>query len=342
MSITARITRPAADDRRATKSYRLRRAATPYLFVGPIVAVFALFYLWPTILTVGSSLFTWGILNPWQTQSPADWNFAGTGNYSQTLADPAFWNAALNSAIWLVVFPTLVLALSFPLAILIWWAPRGGGLFRSVFILPLTISMTAAGVIWSFFYNPDPNKGVLNAVFSWFGLDNLSFTLGPLEFHAGHWLSDPGVLHLGFADIRFVNLFIIVAAVWTFVGFGVITFSAGLTSVDAELLDAAKVDGASRMQLVRHVIAPSLRPSVGVVAVISIIFALRTFDIVYVTTGGGPATDSQVLAMLVWEQVFQFLDSPQGGLAAAVAVLMSAVMVVIAVPYIRTTLRGKS
>jgi len=340
--MTARTTRSAAHDRRATKSYRLRRAATPYLFVGPILVVFAMFYLWPTLLTVGSSFFTWGILNPWQTQSPAEWDFVGLGNYGETLADPTFWNAALNSAIWLVVFPALVLALSFPLAILIWSAPRGGGLFRTVFILPMTISLAAAGVVWSLFYNPDPNKGVLNAVLSWFGLEDLSFTLGPLEFHAGRWLSDPGVLHLGFADIRFVNLFIIVAAVWTFVGFGVITFSAGLTSVDAELLDSAKVDGATQLQLVRHVIAPSLRPSVIVVAVISIIFALRTFDIVYVTTGGGPSTDSEVLGMLIWDQVFQFLDSPQGGLAAAVAVVMSALMVVVSLPYIRATLRGRS
>jgi len=322
---------------RANSSHRA--AVTPYLFVGPLFLVFALFYLWPTIATVASSAFRWGMLNPWQTQNPADWQFVGLSNYADTLNSGDFWNAALNSAIWLIVFPTLVLATSFPLAILIWNTRRGASFFRSVFVIPMTISLSAAGVIWSFIYNPDVNKGVLNAVLHVFGLDKASFVFGPLELHAGRWLSDPGILHLGFADIRLVNLFIIIPAVWAFAGFGVITFSAGLTSVPAELIDAARVDGAGRLQLVRHVVMPSLRPSILVVGVVSVIFALRTFDIVFVTTGGGPAQDSEVLAMLLWKQVFQFLDTPQGGLAAAIAVLMSVAMIVIAMPYIRATLK---
>lgn len=340
--MTSAVETARHDGRRARRARRsFRAAATPYLFIGPLVLIFGAFYLWPGIATVASSLFRWGILNPWQTQSPADWQFVGLSNYTDTLASGAFWNAALNSAIWLVVFPCLVLAVSLPLAILIWSTPRGASFFRSVFIVPMTISLAAAGVIWTFIYNPDPSKGLLNAILHTFGLDDASFTLGPLEIHAGHWLSNPGILHLGFADIRLVNLFIIIPAVWAFVGFGVITFSAGLTSVPDELLDAARVDGAGRMQLVRYVVMPSLRPSVIVVAVISVIFALRTFDIVFVTTGGGPARDSEVLAMLLWNQVFQFLDSPQGGLAAAIAVLMSVFMIVIATPYLRATLKGR-
>ncbi|MBN9152098.1 MAG: sugar ABC transporter permease [Micrococcales bacterium] len=339
--MTSTVESSRSGDRRAARAHRSHRAAvTPYLFIGPLVLVFAVFYLWPAIATIASSFFRWGILNPWQTQSPADWQFVGISNYGDTLASGDFWNATLNSAIWLVVFPVLVLASSLPLAILIWSTPRGASFFRSVFIVPMTISLAAAGVIWTFIYNPDPNKGLLNAALHLFGLDNASFTLGPLEIHAGHWLSNPGVLHLGFADIRLVNLFIIIPAVWAFAGFGVITFSAGLTSVPDELLDAARVDGAGRIQLIRHVVMPSLRPSVIVVTVISVIFALRTFDIVFVTTGGGPAQDSEVLAMLLWNQVFQFLNSPQGGLSAAIAVLMSVFMIVIAMPYLRATLKG--
>ncbi|MFD5278427.1 carbohydrate ABC transporter permease [Pseudarthrobacter sp. NPDC058362] len=316
-----------------------RSALTPYLFIGPILLVFLGFYLWPAFSTVTSSLFTWGMLNPWQINAPADWEYVGLENYSSTLTSADFWNAALNSAIWLVVFPTLVLAVSFPLALLVWNARRGSGIFRSIFILPMTISLSAAGIIWSFIYNPDPNKGVLNAFLALFGLEDASFTWGPLELHAGQWLSNPGVLHLGSMDLRLANLFVIIPAVWAFAGFGVITFTAGLTSVPSELLDAARVDGAKQSQLIRHVVIPSLRPSIVVVAVVSVIFALRTFDIVLVTTAGGPAKDTEVLAMLLWRQVFQYLDTPQGGLAAAIAVLMSVFMIAISLPYIRATLK---
>ena len=330
------------DATRAAGRRRSSRAgATPYLFIGPLALVFAGFYLWPALSTITSSLFTWGMLNPWQVGVPSDWNFAGLTNYSATLTSDDFWNAALNSAIWLVVFPSLVLAVSFPIAVLVWNAPKGSGLFRSIFILPMTISLSAAGIIWSFIYNPDPNKGVLNALLRIVGLENASFTLGPLDVHLGHWLSNPGVIHFGSFDLRFASIFIIIPAVWAFAGFGVITFTAGLTAVPAELIDAARVDGAKQSQIVRHVIIPTLKPSIVVVAVISVIFALRTFDIVFVTTNGGPAKDTEVLAMLLWKQVFQFLDTPQGGLAAAVAVLMSLGMIVIALPYIRTTLRSQ-
>jgi ABC-type sugar transport system permease subunit len=223
----------------------------------------------------------------------------------------------------------------------LWNVGRGAGLFRTLFIVPMTISLAATGVIWGFVYNPDPQKGVLNAALRAVGLDNASLNWGWLELHAGRWLSNPGVLHLGTVDIRLTNVFVIIPAVWAFTGFGVITFTAGLTSVPAELTDAARVDGANTAQVVRHVVIPQLRPSIVVVTVVSVIFALRTFDIVFVTTGGGPAQDTQVLALLLWQQAFTFLDTPQGGVAAAVAVLMSAALVAGALPYLRSMARSR-
>lgn len=313
---------------------------TGYLFVAPLVLVFAGFYLWPALTTIVSSLFRWGMLNPWQPTDPESWRFVGLDNYGQTLTSGDFWNATLNTAIWVVVFPALVLAISLAVSLLLWNVGRGAGLIRSVFILPMTISLAAAGVIWGFIYNPDPNKGVLNAVLSTFGLQDASLDWGWLQLHLGRWLSNPGVIHIGALDIRLTNVFVILPAVWAFAGFGVITFTAGLTSVPAELTDAARVDGASTLQTIRHVVIPQLRPSMIVVAVVSVIFALRTFDIVFVTTGGGPAQDTQVLALLLWQQAFVFLDTPLGGVAAAVAVLMSATLVIAALPYLKSMVRS--
>ena len=320
---------------------RLERFA-PYVFVAPLLAVFAAFYLWPALVTVLSSFFRWGLLRPWSPVEPDRWRFVGLENYTRTLTDASFWNAVLNTAIWLVVFPLLVVAFSLLVSILVWYTSRGGAVFRTVFILPMTISLAAAGVIWSFVYNADPEIGVLNAVLDKLGILGADWRLGPVELHPGAWLSNPGVLHLGFADIRLTNLVLVIPAFWAFTGFGVITLTAGLTAVPYELVEAAKVDGANAWQTARRILVPSLRRSLVVVGVVSVIFALRTFDIVYVMTGGGPAQDTMVLALLLWQQAFAFLDTPQGGQATAIAVLMSAVLVAGSYPYLRQLLAGRS
>jgi ABC-type sugar transport system permease subunit len=324
----------------ARRPTRLERFA-PYVFVAPLLAVFAAFYLWPALVTVLSSFFRWGLLRPWSPVEPARWRFVGLENYARTLTDASFWNAVLNTAVWLVVFPLLVVGFSLLVSILIWYS-RGGAVFRTVFILPMTISLAAAGVIWSFVYNADPQIGVLNAVLDRLGILGADWRLGPLELHPGDWLSNPGVLHLGFADIRLTNLVLVVPAFWAFTGFGVITLTAGLTAVPYELVEAAKVDGANAWQTARRILVPSLRRSLVVVGVVSVIFALRTFDIVYVMTGGGPAQDTMVLALLLWQQAFAFLDTPQGGQATAIAVLMSVVLIAGSYPYLRQLLAGRS
>ena len=326
---------------------RVRTSANPpgrrsetrqaYLFLAPMLAGFAGFYRGPAQATFLSSFFTWGMLNPWRIEQPDMWVPAGVSNYTTTLTSADFWNAALNTVVWLIVFPLLVVVISLALSLLIWEAKKGTGLFRSAIILPMTISLAAVGVIWGFIYNPDPDKGLLNAGLRLIGVGNADLSLGPLEVHLGRWLSNPGVLHIGDLDVRLTNIMIIIPAVWAFVGFGVITFTAGLTSVPGELLEASKVDGASQWQTIRHVTLPSLRPSIIVVTVISVIFALRTFDIVFVTTGGGPAQDTQVLGLLLWQQAFQFLDSPKAGEAASIAIIMSVVLIAGAMPFLRKT-----
>jgi ABC-type sugar transport system permease subunit len=324
---------------------RVRRRperVAPYVFVAPLLAVFAVFYLWPALVTVLSSFFRWGLLRPWSPVEPARWRFVGLDNYTTTLTDPSFWNAVLNTTSQMVVFPVLVVPFSLLVSILIWYTGRGGTVYRTVFILPMTISLAAAGVIWSFVYNADPQIGVLNAVLDRLGILGADWRVGPLELHPGSWLSNPGVLHLGFADLRLTNLALIVPAFWAFTGFGVITITAGLTAVPYELVEAAKVDGANAWQAARHILVPALRRSLVVVGVVSVIFALRTFDIVYVMTGGGPAQDTMVLALLLWQQAFAFLDTPQGGQATAIAVLMSAVLVAGSWRYLRQLLAGRS
>ncbi len=323
--------------RRARSPWADRTA--PYLFLLPALAVFAVFYLWPAANTLVSSLFRWSVLSPWNPVDPASWDFVGLNNYARVLESGRFWNDVLNTAIWFVVFPLATTVCSLAIAIMIWTARRGGLLFRTIFLLPMTISLTAAGVLWALVYNPD--YGSLSAIVGALGLDRLHVDLGMLQLHLGNWLSDPGRLDLGPLSIRFVNLAVILPAVWALSGFGVVSFTAGLSAIPEEHIEAAEVEGATRLQIVRYVVVPQLRNVLIIVGVVFVIYALRTFDIVWVMTRGGPGTDTETLGVLLWNQALTFLETPQAGEATAVAVLLSAVMVVGAAPYLRQLLEER-
>lgn len=316
---------------------RDRHGRLGYAFALPLLIVFVLFYLWPAFNTVVGSLFRWGLLDAWHITKPGDWDFVDVANYTDTLTSERFWNAVVNTGVWLVLFPVMVTVCALLVSVLIWQVPRGGGIFRTAFILPMTISLAAAGVIWTFMYDPD--FGVLPRLIEFLHLD-FAIDWGPVRFRTSQWLSDPGVIDLGFAEIRLVNVSLIVAGFWAFLGFGVITITAGLTAVPDELVEAARVDGAKTRQIVRHVLVPALRGPLAIVATISVIFSLRTFDVVWVITQGGPAQDSETLAVLLWKQAFVFLDAPQAGVATAVAVIMSAVLIIGASSYLRKLAEG--
>jgi ABC-type sugar transport system permease subunit len=333
--MTTEVERPSNQKTEAPRSRRRDQWWVPYAFLGPLLLVFTLFYLWPAFNTVLSSFFEWGLASPWRIHDPSTWQFVGLNNYVENLTSARFWDAVVNTSIWLVFFPVLVLILSLFISVAIWFLPRGGTLLRTAFILPMTISLAAAGVIWTFMYNP--NFGVIPSFLGVFGLDGAALDWGPIHLRAGQWLSNPGVIDLGVIQIRLINLSLVVAGVWAFTGFGVITLTAGLTAISPELVEAARVDGARPLQIVRHVLVPGLRGSLVIVGTISFIFALRTFDIVWVVTQGGPATDSEVLAVLLYQQAFQFIGD--AGLGTTVAVIMSVVLVLAAYPYLRGVIR---
>jgi len=314
-----------------------RARAVPYLFLLPALAAFALFYLWPALNTILSSFFRWSVLSPWTVVDPGRWQFVGLGNYLEVLGDGRFWNAVRNTLIWLVIFPIVTTAFSLAVAVLVWETARAARIFRTIFVLPMTVSLTAAGVLWALVYNPD--FGALSAAIGVVGLDGARLDLGPLHLRLGEWLSDVGSLSLGITQIPLVNLTVIAPAFWALTGFGVISFTAGLTALNPELVEAARVEGANAFQVVRHIVVPSLRPAMVIVAVVFVIYALRTFDVVWVTTNGGPGTDTEVVAILLWREALAFFDTPSAGQATAIAVLLSGLMVVGAYPYLRSLLR---
>jgi raffinose/stachyose/melibiose transport system permease protein len=325
--------------RRQTTSSGQRRQGRggAYLFILPALVVFTLFYVYPALNTLLSSLFRWGVLSPWQPFAPDTWRFVGLENYALVLGDERFWNSVLNTAVWLIIFPLASTLFSLLVAVLIWQVRLGQRIFRSIFVMPLTVSLTAAGVLWALVYNPD--FGVLTAMMKAVGLHGTVLHLGPLELRFADWLSNLGTLDLGFAQLSLVNLAVIAPAFWALTGFGVISFTAGLSSLDQEQVEAARVEGANGRQVLRHVIIPSLRGATIIVGIVFVIYALRTFDAVWVTTRGGPGTDTEVVAVLLWRKALEFFDTPSGGQATAIAFLLTAVLVVGAYPYLRSLLR---
>lgn len=327
------------DTKRSGRGPNLNRDRwyTPYLFIAPMMLIFAVFILLPIAESLLSSFFTWGLLNPWRLFDPETWNFAGLGNYEAAFASEDVREAALNTATWLLLLPALVVVVSLVLSLLLWSLRRGSAVLRIVFVAPMTISLASAGVIWGLLYNTDPSVGVLNGVLSKLGILGDEWIIGPMTLRPGMWLAGLGTIDLGFASFPLTNLALIAVAVWAFTGFGVITLTAGLTSISPEIIEAAQVDGASKWQTVRHIMLPLLKGPIAMVYVICIVYALRTFDLVFTMTGGGPGRETSVLALVIYQKGYQFLNSPQGGQAAALAVIMAAVMLLCSFPYLRGT-----
>ena len=271
-------------------------------FLIPALLLYAVFVCYPTVAVLAVSFFRWDGISP----SP---QFVALENYVQTFGhDPIFCRALANSTLWTVlslIIPTtiglcLALALNKPLL--------GRAVFRTIFYLPGVIAAIAVAAIWSWMYNPS------------FGL--VSAVLHGLGVNAPDWLGD--------RDLALLSVF--VPSAWMGSGTNMLLFLAGLQDVPKELEEAARADGASRLQLFRHVTLPSLRPTFVVVFSLAIINSLKAFDLIYGMTAGGPGDASQVLASWSYAQAFNYRNFGGG---AAIAVILLGITLVAVVPYIR-------
>jgi alpha-glucoside transport system permease protein len=185
---------------------------------------------------------------------------------------------------------------------------RFEGAAKSVIFLPLAISFVAAGVIWRFMYDLDPDIGTLNAVVTGVGGEPRA------------WLVEQPQN----------NLFLIIVGVWLLTGFAMVILSAGLKGISTELLEAARVDGANELQVFRRIVFPLLLPTIAVIGTTIIIYALKTFDVVYTMTNGNFGTD--VIANTMYQQLF---NNGQPGRSAAIAVILFLAIVPVMIVNIR-------
>lgn len=277
----------ARPDRRRWHS---RFGATPYLFLAPAFVVYAVFLLYPLGRAVQISLYDWDGL------SLA--TFVGLDNYAVVLTDPQLRGAFGHALVLIGFFSLLPVCLGLVLAALLVRARvRGLAFFRTVVFLPQVIAMVVVAVAWRQIYAP---TGELNSLLEMIGLGSLTRA----------WLGD------------FTWTLPAVGLVGTWVSTGLVTvlLMAGMARVPGELYEAATLDGAGAVRQFFAVSVPSVRAEVVVALTLTIIAALKTFDLVYVTTRGGPGTATTVPSYEVYRQAFQ---AGNVGLATAVAIVLT-------------------
>jgi multiple sugar transport system permease protein len=250
--------------------------------------LFALFVLYP----IGAN--AWLSLHQWDGLGPRTW--VGLANYREMFSDPAFGVALANNARWLALY-ALAPVLGLGLALLLSPPLPGMRLARSLFFMPFVLSQVVVGLIFTWFLHT--RFGLLNEMLAAFGLGPVA----PLD-------SERGAIYA-----------LIAAGLWPQTAYCMILYLTGLSTLRPELVEAARMDGASAWRIVRHVVLPQLRPVHFIVAMVCVVSALRGFDYVVIMTNGGPHGSSSVLAFYMFEQTF--LGSRYGYGAAAATVLLA-------------------
>lgn len=276
----------------------------PWLFLGPAIAIYGLFAIWPMIDVTLMSFQKWNGLT---SNRP----FVGLDNYYYIFNnDPVFWTAFNNTLRWTVLSLVVPPLIGLVLAIGLNRPLFGRAVLRAIYYLPVIIAPIAVATMWRWMYDP------------FFGL--FAQTLNWLDM--AHNIPD----FLGNRHIALYSVF--VAHVWQQVGFSMVLFLAGLQSVDKSLVEAAQLDGAGAGKVFRHVTLPALMPTVTIVLVLSMIHSLKAFDIVYGLTGGGPAESTQMLALWAFKQSMEIFDFGRG---ASISVVLLLLTMVIIIPYLR-------
>lgn len=280
-----------------------------YLYIFPALVLFAIFVLAPLVQTVILSLFdSDGILPP---------EFVGAANYIEMIQDSRVIEGYLHSVILILYYCVLPIFLALLLSAMLARRPiKGFGLFRAVLFLPQVVSTVVVGIIWRFIYAPD---GPLNAILRLAGLGQF----------ARPWLAD---FSTSLPAIGFVGT-------WILTGLCLVLFLTGMQQIPTELYDAARVDGAGPVREFFAVTLPALRNVTVVAVALTLIAALRTFDLVYVTTRGGPGTSSIIPGILVYENAF---DAGRQGYAAAVATGLMIVVFLVTMVVLRRSERKSS
>ncbi|WP_291837650.1 sugar ABC transporter permease [Limimaricola sp.] len=271
-----------------------QQRATPWLFLAPGMFMFGLYVIYPIIASFRLSFFKYDGLGT------KVW--LGLANYQELFSDPAFKTSLYNNVLWLILY-LLAVPLGLGIAIFLNQTVRGIRIYKSLFFFPFVISQVVVGLIFSWFYAP--NFGLLYSV---------------IEFFTGK-----GVAIL--ADPVLATYGIIAAGLWPQIAYCMILYLTGLNNVAPDQIEAARLDGAKGLKMLWYVILPQLRPATFIAVVVTVIGALRSFDLVSIMTKGGPFGSTRVLSYYMYEQALSEYGYRMG-YGAAIAVVLFAIMMV--------------
>lgn len=266
---------------------RNQRRLVPYIFIAPNMLVFTVFLFVPMLLAVYMSFNDWSLI-----EAP---RFIGLENYVTMAQDPQFWQSMWNTLVYTVGTVPTSIALGLLVAVGLNRRLPGRGLIRSVFFVPVVISMVAVALVGAWIFND--SYGVINS-----GLNALGFESVP-------WLTSQ----------RWAMPSLIIATLWIRIGFNMVVYLAALQSIPSELYEAAQIDGATGWGQFRNVTWPLLGPTTFLLVILNVIYSIHVFDLIYVMTGGGPGFSTTVLVMYVYQAAFQNL---QMGYASAMGVVL--------------------
>ena len=275
-------------------------------FLFPALALYMVFVIYPITQSIRYSGFDWNGLKPL-----TDW--IGLGNFRAAFADPLFIEAITHNAIIIGLSLLLQIPFAVALAVLLSRNLKGRGVFRTMYFAPFILSEVVTGVVWRQIYRPD---GLFDQILGSVGAGGLT----------KEWLADP--------DIVLYSLFFVIS--WKYFGFHMVLIMAGLQLIPTDLEEAAAIDGASWWKGFRFVTLPLLGPTIRVSMFLSIIGALQLFDLIWVTTKGGPINASATMATYLVDWGFR---RGQFGYASAVSVIVFGLSLIVALLYQRFVLR---
>jgi raffinose/stachyose/melibiose transport system permease protein len=299
----------SAARKRSFRSGRSPLAATGFIL--PAYVFYGGFLLIPLALTLLLSFTSWDGI------SYSNIHFNGGANYMALAQDPVFLQSLLHNALFLVVTVILTVLLALALALALRGRLPLGGVYRGVFIIPTTLSLVVLGVLLKSIL--DPNQGLINPLLKSIGLGAIT----------GAWLGDPS---------RVLPILMLLD-VWVGFGLYLFVFLAGMSSLPAEVFEAARVDGAKPWQETIFVTIPLLSPTIRLVVLLAAIQSLKVFATVYVATGGGPNHASEVLATYAF---FQAFTGQQVGYGSAIMSVLLIATLILAFFYVRANRKSEN
>jgi multiple sugar transport system permease protein len=264
------------------------------LFLLPALLMFAVYVIAPIFQSIAISFTEWDGLGARK--------YIGIANYLELTGDPDFRTALVNNVIWLVGF-LLAIPAGLALALFLNQQVFGIRLVKSLFFFPFVISQVVIGLVFSWFY--DPTNGLL--------------------FHALQFFGIPPVAVL--SDEHLVTYGIVIAGLYPQIAYCMILYLTGLNNVRADLIEAARLEGAKGWNLLWHVVLPQLRPATFIAVVVTVVGSLRSFDMISIMTQGGPYGSSRVLAYYMYEQALSEYGYRMG-YGTAIATVLFLIMLV--------------